>query len=56
MEKRKWFNNAMLGVLVANNLVFGLALRLKSAKLLTSSSATWTWHVQNQPHRAFPSL
>jgi nitrous oxide reductase accessory protein NosL len=57
IEKRKWFNSsAMLYVLSTNNLGFGILawLWLKSVQLLASSSATQTWHVQNQPHRAFP--
>ena len=46
MEEMKWFSSAMLGVLAANNLGFGLALQLKSAQLLAiSSSAKEARHV-----------
>jgi hypothetical protein len=31
-------------------------LWLKSAKLFASGSDKSTWHIQNQPHRAFSSL
>ena len=33
MEEMKWSSSGFLGVLAANKLGFGLALRLKSAKL-----------------------
>jgi hypothetical protein len=51
----------MLGVLAANSLGFSLALDeawlwLKSTKLLAGTDAKGTWHVQNQPHRAFTTL
>ena len=45
MEEMKWFSSAMLGVLAAKSVSFGLALRLKSAQLLASSSAKEARHV-----------
>jgi hypothetical protein len=51
----KWFSSAMLGLIAANNLGFGLALA-EMFHLLTSSRATGAWHVQNQPHRASSTL
>jgi hypothetical protein len=56
MEEMKWFSSAMLGVLAIINLGFGLALHLKSAKLLACGCPKITWHVQDQPHRAIWTL
>jgi hypothetical protein len=52
MEQMKWFSSAMLGVLAVNTSMLLAWLWLKSAKLLSSTSATGVWHDQNHPHRA----
>jgi hypothetical protein len=58
MEEMRWFSSAMLDVLavIVIKLGFGLALQLKSAKLLTCFCYKITWHVQDQPHRAIWTL
>jgi HD-like signal output (HDOD) protein len=51
----KWFSSDMLGMLAANNLVFGLALD-KICQTFHQHSARATWHVKNQTHKTFSTL
>ena len=52
MEEMKWFSSALLGVLAADKLGFGLCMAEICQTFGQRHSANKkAWHVQNQPHR-----